>query len=82
VLADSAARGRRRGAEFAAALAEVRDRLPKVREVVVLGGDGDEYEKWLAAAEPVIERVWVHAGGQFPASCIPRERPAGRRARC
>jgi acyl-CoA synthetase (AMP-forming)/AMP-acid ligase II len=41
------------GAEFAATLAGVRDRLPKVREVVVLGGDGDEYEQWLAAAEPV-----------------------------
>jgi acyl-CoA synthetase (AMP-forming)/AMP-acid ligase II len=26
-----------------------------VREVVVLGGDDDEYEKWLAAAEPVTE---------------------------
>lgn len=36
-------------------MAGVRDRLPKVREVVVLGGDGDEYEKWLAAAKPVTE---------------------------
>jgi acyl-CoA synthetase (AMP-forming)/AMP-acid ligase II len=55
VLDDSAAQVVVVGAEFAAALAEVRDRLPRVREVVVLGGDGDEYEKWLAAAEPVIE---------------------------
>jgi acyl-CoA synthetase (AMP-forming)/AMP-acid ligase II len=43
------------GAEFAAALAEVRDRLPRVREVVVVGGHADEYEKWLAAAEPRVE---------------------------
>jgi acyl-CoA synthetase (AMP-forming)/AMP-acid ligase II len=53
VLGDSAARVVVAGAEFAAALAGVRDRLPGVREVVVLGGDGDEYEEWLAAAEPV-----------------------------
>jgi acyl-CoA synthetase (AMP-forming)/AMP-acid ligase II len=53
VLDDSAAHVVVVGAEFAATLAEVRDRLPRVREVVVLGGDGDEYEKWLAAAEPV-----------------------------
>ena len=42
------------GAEFAETLAVLADRLPKIREVVVLGGGEDEYEKWLAAAEPVI----------------------------
>jgi acyl-CoA synthetase (AMP-forming)/AMP-acid ligase II len=55
LLDDSAAQVVVVGAEFAATLAGIRDRLPKVREVVVLGGDGDEYEKWLAAAEPVTE---------------------------
>jgi acyl-CoA synthetase (AMP-forming)/AMP-acid ligase II len=43
------------GAEFAETLAVLGDRLPKVREVVVVGGGEDEYEKWLAAAEPVTE---------------------------
>jgi acyl-CoA synthetase (AMP-forming)/AMP-acid ligase II len=55
VLDDSAAQVVVVGAEFAATLAGVRDRLPRVRQVVVLGGDGDEYEKWLAAAEPAAE---------------------------
>ena len=53
VLDDSAAQVVVVGAEFAETLAGLRGRLPRVREVVVLGGDGDEYEKWLAAAEPV-----------------------------
>src|SRR5580704_11190694 len=53
VLDDSAARVVVVGAEFAETLGRLWDRLPGVREVVVLGGDGDEYEKWLAAAEPV-----------------------------
>ncbi len=34
-------------------LALVRDRLEHVERVVVVGGDGDELEAWLAAAEPV-----------------------------
>ncbi|HWG62242.1 MAG TPA: long-chain-fatty-acid--CoA ligase [Streptosporangiaceae bacterium] len=55
VLDDSAAQVVVVGAEFAATLSDVRDRLPKVREVIVLGGDGDEYERWLAAADPVTE---------------------------
>jgi acyl-CoA synthetase (AMP-forming)/AMP-acid ligase II len=53
VLDDSAAQLVVAGAEFAQTLAGLRDRLPRVREVVVLGGDGDEYEAWLAAAQPV-----------------------------
>src|ERR1700760_2775206 len=52
LLDDSAAQVVVVGAEFAATLAGIRDRLPKVREVVVLGGDGDEYEQWLPAAAP------------------------------
>ena len=65
MLDDSAAQVVVVGAEFAATLAEVCDRLPKVREVVVLGGDGDEYEKWLAAAEPVTEPY-----GSTPDDCF------------
>jgi acyl-CoA synthetase (AMP-forming)/AMP-acid ligase II len=53
VLDDSAAHVVVVGAEFAETLRGLCDRLPRVREVVVLGGDGDEYEKWLAAAEPL-----------------------------
>jgi acyl-CoA synthetase (AMP-forming)/AMP-acid ligase II len=56
LLDDSAAQVVVVGAEFAATLAGIRDRLPKVREVVVLGGDDDEYEQWLAAAAPVTEQ--------------------------
>jgi acyl-CoA synthetase (AMP-forming)/AMP-acid ligase II len=40
------------GAEFTALLDGLRDRLPNVQRVVVLGGDADEYEALLAAAEP------------------------------
>jgi acyl-CoA synthetase (AMP-forming)/AMP-acid ligase II len=65
VLDDSAAQVVVVGAEFAEALTGVRDRLPKVREVVVLGGDGDEYERWLAAAEPVTEPY-----GSAPDDCF------------
>ena len=53
VLDDSAAQVIVVGAEFAETLDGLRDRLPRVREVVVLGGDEDQYEKWLAAAQPV-----------------------------
>jgi acyl-CoA synthetase (AMP-forming)/AMP-acid ligase II len=53
VLDDAEAQGVVVGAEFAETLAVLGDRLPKVREVVVVGGGEDEYEKWLAAAEPV-----------------------------
>jgi acyl-CoA synthetase (AMP-forming)/AMP-acid ligase II len=52
VLDDSAAQVIVVGPEFAETLAGLRDGLAKMREVVMLGGDGDEYEKWLAAAEP------------------------------
>ncbi|HEX3782191.1 MAG TPA: long-chain-fatty-acid--CoA ligase [Pseudonocardiaceae bacterium] len=41
------------GAEFVAVLAEIRADLPMVREVIVVGGDDDEYEAWLAANEPL-----------------------------
>ena len=65
VLDDSAAQVVVVGAEFAATLAGLRDRLPRVREVVVLGGGEDEYETWLAAAEPVTEPY-----GAAPEDCF------------
>jgi acyl-CoA synthetase (AMP-forming)/AMP-acid ligase II len=55
VLHDSTARLVVVGAEFAVALDELRDRLPKVSRTIVLGGDDDEYENWLASAEPVAQ---------------------------
>jgi hypothetical protein len=39
-----------------------------VREVVVLGSDGDEYEKWLAAAEPMTEPYESTPAALFPAA--------------
>jgi len=51
VLADSQARLVVAGAEFTGAL----DALPATGRVVVLGGERDEYEPLLAAAEPVTE---------------------------
>ena len=65
MLDDSAAQVIVVGAEFAETLAGLRDGLANVREVVVLGGDGDEYEKWLAAAEPVTEPY-----GAAPEDCF------------
>ncbi|MFF4256574.1 long-chain-fatty-acid--CoA ligase [Streptomyces sp. NPDC001663] len=55
VLHDSTAQLIVVGAEFAGTVEQLRERLPKVRTVVVLGGEGDEYEDWLADAEPVTE---------------------------
>lgn len=56
VLDDSAARLVVVGEEFAQVLHDLRARLPNVRQVIVLGGDSDQYETWLAAAEPVLDR--------------------------
>ena len=50
VLADSAPKVLFVGGELAAAWAAVADRVPSVEHVVVVGGDGDTYEDWLAAA--------------------------------
>ncbi|MGW2291622.1 long-chain-fatty-acid--CoA ligase [Streptomyces phaeochromogenes] len=55
VLDDSTAQLVVVGTEFADALERLRERLPRIRQVVVLGGDDDEYEEWLAGAEPVAE---------------------------
>jgi acyl-CoA synthetase (AMP-forming)/AMP-acid ligase II len=53
VVNDSQARLAVVGAEFTEALDGVRDRLPHLRRVVVLGGDQDEYEALLAGAQRV-----------------------------
>lgn len=55
VLNDSTAEVVVVGAEFAGLLEEIRGRLPRVREVILLGGGEDEYEARLAAADPVAE---------------------------
>ncbi|HVL84899.1 MAG TPA: long-chain-fatty-acid--CoA ligase [Pseudonocardia sp.] len=52
VINDARARILFVGPEFAAAVAQVRDGIPTVEQVVQVGGDGDEYEAWLAAHEP------------------------------
>ncbi len=52
VLDDSQAELLFVGAEFAAQAEQLRDRLPQLRKTVVVGGDDDEYEAWLAAHEP------------------------------
>jgi acyl-CoA synthetase (AMP-forming)/AMP-acid ligase II len=41
------------GTEFLPVLEKLRDELPTVRKVVVVGGEQDEYEDWLAAQEPL-----------------------------
>src|SRR3984957_5438122 len=40
------------GAELLPAVAAIRDRLPRVTEVIVLGGPQDTYEAFLGAARP------------------------------
>ncbi len=63
VLADSAARLAIVGSDYASLVAELRAAgdLPDLRQVVVLGGEGDDYEPWKAAAEP------LPLAGQHPA---------------
>ncbi|KNX38428.1 long-chain-fatty-acid--CoA ligase [Luteipulveratus halotolerans] len=53
VLKDSAPSVVFVGAELLPAYDEIKDQLTGVRKVVVVGGDDDEYEAWLAAASPV-----------------------------
>ncbi|MDN5748269.1 MAG: long-chain-fatty-acid--CoA ligase [Pseudonocardia sp.] len=52
VINDAQARVLFVGPEFAAAVAQVRDKLPTVEQVIHVGGEGDEYEAWIAAHEP------------------------------
>jgi acyl-CoA synthetase (AMP-forming)/AMP-acid ligase II len=65
VIADSAATVLLVGAEFVPLLDSVRDRLPDLRRVVVVGGEQDEYEDWLASAEPLAEPVAPDPGDSF-----------------
>jgi acyl-CoA synthetase (AMP-forming)/AMP-acid ligase II len=53
VLNDSGARVLLVGEELQSAVAAVRGKVPGLDRVIVVGGDGDEYESLLAAAEPV-----------------------------
>jgi acyl-CoA synthetase (AMP-forming)/AMP-acid ligase II len=52
VINDAGARLLFVGPEFAAAVEQVRDKLPRVEQVIRVGGDADEYEAWIAAHEP------------------------------
>jgi acyl-CoA synthetase (AMP-forming)/AMP-acid ligase II len=52
VVNDAAARVLFVGPEFAAAVEQMRDKLPTVEQVIRVGGEADEYEAWLAAQEP------------------------------
>src|SRR3954470_14512594 len=52
VINDAEARILFVGPEFAGAVAQLREKLPTVEQVVHVGGENDEYEAWLAAHEP------------------------------
>jgi acyl-CoA synthetase (AMP-forming)/AMP-acid ligase II len=52
VINDSGATVLLAGAELLPAVHAIRDRLPRVTEVIVVGGPDDAYEKFLAAARP------------------------------
>ena len=53
VINDSGARILFVGDELADAIELVRDKLTSVEKVILVGGEHDEYEAWLAAAEPI-----------------------------
>lgn len=52
VINDSGARLLFVGYELADSFDLIRDKLTDVEKVIIVGGDDDEYEAWLAAAEP------------------------------
>jgi acyl-CoA synthetase (AMP-forming)/AMP-acid ligase II len=52
VLEDAGAKVIFAGAEMRPALEAIRDRLPAVERVVLVGGDADEYESFLTSAAP------------------------------
>ena len=52
VINDSKARILFVGPEFAPVVTQIRDKLPLVERVIVIGGESDEYEAWLAEHEP------------------------------
>ena len=53
VINDSGARIAFLGYELVEAFELVRDRLTSVEKVIIVGGENDEYEDWLASHEPV-----------------------------
>jgi acyl-CoA synthetase (AMP-forming)/AMP-acid ligase II len=55
VINDARARILFAGPEFAGAVAQLREKIPMVEQVVHVGGDGDEYEAWIGAHEPDTE---------------------------
>jgi acyl-CoA synthetase (AMP-forming)/AMP-acid ligase II len=52
IINDSGARVLMVGAEFLDVVTSVRDQLESVETVLLIGGDKDQYESWLAAATP------------------------------
>ncbi len=62
VLADCAPRVVFVGAEFRAAYEAIADRVPSVEKVIVLGGDADEFQAWVAGSEPVAASADVTPG--------------------
>ncbi|MCO1653798.1 long-chain-fatty-acid--CoA ligase [Pseudonocardia humida] len=65
VINDAGARLLFVGPEFAGAAQQLRDKIPTVEQVVHIGGDGDEYEAWLAAQEPDAEVHPAESGDCF-----------------
>ena len=76
VLSDSESELLLVGAPFVEVVAGLRDRLPLLREVVVVG---EEYEAWLAAASPVVAARTLTPTPRC-CSCTRRARPGSRRA--
>jgi acyl-CoA synthetase (AMP-forming)/AMP-acid ligase II len=62
VLGDAQATIALVGAEYVQTVEGLADRLPTLRRLVVLGGQRDEYEPWLAAATPIADAD-IHDGG-------------------
>ncbi|MDT7637182.1 MAG: hypothetical protein QOC83_1470 [Pseudonocardiales bacterium] len=56
LLNDAKARVLLVGAEFAPLVAGIRDQLGHLERVIVVGGVDDEYEAWLAGAQPLARR--------------------------
>ena len=55
VINDAEARLLFVGYEFLPILDRIRDQIPSVERIIVVGGDHDEYEAWLAEQEPLTE---------------------------
>lgn len=53
------------GHEFLPIIEQIRPQLPSVRTVIVVGGEHDEYEAWLAANEPLADATPVDADETF-----------------